>query len=80
MGELKALVDEVSKSTGTALERDAAIALRRIEHAARMMVAARPDTNEFQQLLIRVLAPPPGSEAPEQAETPVAPPSSLIIP
>ena len=45
------------------LERDAAIALRRIEHAAKMMVTVRPDTNEFQQLLARVLAPAPGVAA-----------------
>ena len=39
MAELKAMVDEVVKNAGSALERDAAIALRRIEHAAKMMAA-----------------------------------------
>jgi hypothetical protein len=78
MTELKTVVDEVVKNAGSALERDAAVALRRIEHAATMMVTVRPDTNEFQQLLARVLAPPPGTE--EAREAPAAPASSLIIP
>ncbi len=86
--ELKTVVDEVVKNAGSALERDAALALRRLEHAAKMMVtvrsAAAPHSgapgrladNEFQQLLARVLTPPPGAEhAPE-----AAPASSLIIP
>lgn len=77
MAELKSVVDEVVKNAGSALERDAAIALRRIEHAAKAMAKLRPDTNEFQQLLARVLAPPPGSDEP-QAPAPTA--SSLIIP
>lgn len=78
MGELKGVVDELVKNGGSALERDAAIALRRIEHAAKMMATVRPDTNEFQQLLARVLAPPPGAETQTDAETP--PPQPLIIP
>ena len=77
MGELKGVVDEVVRNAGSALERDAAIALRRIEHAATMIATARPDANEFQQLLARVLAPPPGATEPE---APAATPSSLIIP
>ena len=40
MTELKTMVDEVVKNAGSALERDAAIALRRIEHAAKMMHSA----------------------------------------
>jgi hypothetical protein len=76
--ELKNVVDEVVKNAGSALERDAAIALRRIEHAATMMVAVRPETNEFQQLLARVLTSPPGAQ--QEPETPTAPASSLIIP
>ncbi len=39
MAELKGMVDEVVKNAGSALERDAAIALRRIEHAAKAMSA-----------------------------------------
>jgi hypothetical protein len=77
MAELKGVVDEVVKNAGSALERDAAMALRRIEHAAKMMGTVRPDTNEFQQLLARVLTPPSGVEPPEAPE---APASSLIIP
>jgi len=78
MTELKGVIDEVVKNAGSALERDAAVALRRIEHAATMMVTVRPDTNEFQQLLARVLAPPPGAE--QAPEASAAPASSLIIP
>lgn len=78
MAELKTVVDEVVKNAGSALERDAAIALRRIEHAAKMMATVRPDTNEFQQLLARVLAPPPGAD--QEPEAPAGPASSLIIP
>ncbi len=78
MTELKGVIDEVVKNAGSALDRDAAIALRRIEHAAKMMVAVRPGTNEFQQLLERVLAPPPGAEQP--AEAPASPAPSIIIP
>ena len=74
VAELKVVVDEVVKNAGSALERDAAIALRRIEHAAKMMVGVRPGTNELQQLLARVLVAPPGAQAP------AAPASSLIIP
>lgn len=76
--ELKTVVDEVVKNGGTALERDAVIALRRIEHAAKMMAAVRPETNELQQLLGRVLAPPPG--VPQETPTQDAPRSALIIP
>jgi hypothetical protein len=35
MAELKTTVEEMSKNAGSQLDRDAAIALRRIEHAAR---------------------------------------------
>jgi hypothetical protein len=79
MNELKGVVDEVVKNAGPALERDAATALRRIEHAAKMMTTVKPDTNEFQQLLSRVLAPPPAGSA-DEADADTAPPSSLIIP
>jgi hypothetical protein len=91
MDELKGMVDEVVKNAGSALERDAAIALRRIEHAAKAMSASasrsgasasqpdrgQPRRSELQQLFARVLAPPPGAEQPD-----AAPPSepSIIIP
>ena len=60
MAELKGVVDEVVKNGGSALERDAAVVLRRIEQAATMMVSVRPNANELQLLLTRVLAPPSG--------------------
>ena len=78
MVELRGIVDGVVKNGGSALERDAAVVLRRIEHAARMMVTVRPNTNELQQLFARVLAPPPGGEP--QVEKPAEPASSLILP
>ena len=78
MVELKGVVDEVVKNAGPTLERDAATALRRIEHAAKMMGSVKPDTNEFQQLLARVLAPPP--QGADEPEPPAAAASSLIIP
>ena len=83
MAEMKTLVDEVVKNAGSALERDAAIALRRIEQGAKAMSAYTSRTgseatqSELQQLFARVLAPPPGGEA---KEAPAAPASSLIIP
>ena len=79
MNELKGVVDEIVKSAGPALERDAATALRRIEPAAKMMGTVRPDTNEFQHLLARVLAPPPGEAQPD-AQTANEPASSIILP
>jgi hypothetical protein len=85
MAELKALVDEVVKNAGSALERDAAIALRRIEHGATAMSAYTSQSvgatgqsrTELQQLFARVLAPPPGSE---KQEASAAPASSIILP
>jgi hypothetical protein len=78
MAELKTVVDEVVKNAGSALERDATTALRRIEHGAKMMATVRPDAAELQQLFVRVLAPPPGT-----AQEPIAssaPASSIILP
>ena len=84
MAELKTMITEVVKNAGSALERDAAIALRRIEQGAKAMVAyASASTDrggthsELQQLFARVLTPPPGSE---KSEAPTAPASSIIIP
>jgi hypothetical protein len=77
--ELKALVAEITKEGGSSLERDAAIALRRIEAAAREGEKSDPGGTAFQQLLVRVLLPPGGSAASDQS-TPTAPASSLIIP
>jgi hypothetical protein len=91
MTELKTLVTEVSQNAGSSIERDAAIALRRIEHAAKTMMTAGTG-NELQLLLGRVLAAPaasadaqePGGAATSgRADSPSARPgaaSSLIIP
>ena len=79
MSELRTLVAELSQNAGSALDRDAAIALRRIEHGAKMMAAVRHG-NEFQQLLGRLLSSAaPGSPG-SHAEEASAPPPSLIIP
>jgi hypothetical protein len=78
--ELKALVAEVTREGGSALERDAAIALRRVEAAAKENAKAQPGGNAFQQLLTRVLLPPGGPASEAQRETPTTPGSSLIIP
>ena len=77
--ELSTLVAEVTREGGSALERDAAIALRRIEGAAKQSAKAEPGGAAFQQLLIRVLAPPGGPGAADHTETPSAPASSLLI-
>jgi hypothetical protein len=77
LGELRAVLDDLEKNMGSAIERDAAVALRRIEHAAKMMVAVRPHANELQQLLKRVLASS-DSQVPVEGRTAATP--SLIIP
>jgi hypothetical protein len=79
MTELKVLVAEAARKGGSALERDAAVALRRIEGAAKESAKAQPDGTAFHQLLVRVLLPPGGSGG-GQADAPAAPASSLIIP
>ena len=75
--ELKGMVAEITKEGGSALERDAAIALRRLETAAREIAKSNPTGAAFQQLLIRLLLPAGGTA---NAEAPTAPASSLIIP
>jgi hypothetical protein len=77
--ELKALMAEIAKEGGSALERDAAIALRRIQAAANEGEKADAGGTAFQQLLVRVLLPPGGPAASDQPP-PGAPASSLIIP
>jgi hypothetical protein len=77
--ELTAMVAEVSKAGGSGLERDAAIGLRRIEEAAKSTSRLDPHSTLFQALLVRVLAPPPGTPA-QETDAPTAPASSLIIP
>jgi hypothetical protein len=78
--ELKALVAEITKEGGSALERDAAISLRRIEGAASEAAKAEAGGTAFQRLLLRVLLPPGGATAPERPEAPTTPASTLIIP
>jgi hypothetical protein len=76
MSELKAVLDDMSKNAGSAIERDAALALRRIEHAAKMMVTIKPNENELQQLFNRMLAP---ADTRKQSEPPQST-SPLILP
>jgi hypothetical protein len=90
MSELKAMVDEVVKNAGSALERDAAIALRRLEQAAKAMSGVPPSRperfdetgsttpqSELQNLFARVLAAPPDADKQEPASSPA---SSIILP
>ena len=79
LGDFKALMDELGKSGGrnSGVDRDSAIALRRMEQAARQVSAHDPNGTGFQQLISRMLAPPPDAEQEAKAE---ASASSLIIP
>ena len=78
--EMTAMVAEITKEGGSSLERDAAIALRRVEAAAREIAKSDASGMAFQPLLVRILLPPGGTAAGEGAEAPTAPASSLIIP
>ena len=79
MAELKAVVANAAKTAGGSIERDAAIALRRVEHAGKMMVTVRPGGDELRQLFNRVLKPVPTDKGRgEDAAAPQGP--SLIIP
>ena len=80
MAELKTLVDEIAKTAGTSIERDAAIALRRLEHGARALASLKGGGRELQPLLQRVLAPAGPDTAASGADAPSAPASSIIIP
>jgi hypothetical protein len=75
MTELKTLVAELSREGGSGIERDAAVALRRIERAAKDSAGDEPRSTAFQELLVRMLSSGPT----EQSEAPAAA-SSLIIP
>jgi hypothetical protein len=85
MAELKGMVGEITKSAAaelgagavSGLERDAAIALRRIHEAAKTTSQKDPQTTLFQEMLLRVLAPGPGAGSEPPATVPA---SSLIIP
>jgi hypothetical protein len=79
--ELRGLSAEMTKEGGSAIERDAAIALRRLQDAAREFSKRKPGGRSLQELVIRLLAPAPGAAREEQARAtqPSAGPS-LIIP
>ena len=79
MTDLRGLVNEVAKNAGSAIERDAGIALRRLEQAAQLMVNSGSD-RELQAFLTRVLVPAGGSADRERHAEPGEQPSSLIIP
>ena len=83
LGELRTLTAQVARDVGSSVERDASIALRRIEAAARESSNAEIGSTAFQQMLIRMLArgEDPGQEpkpAPEAATA--RPEAKLIIP
>jgi hypothetical protein len=78
--ELKTLVQEITKEAGAGLERDGAIALRRIEAAARELARSEPGGSGFQPLLVRLLLPQGGAATGEPSAAPTAPASSIIIP
>jgi hypothetical protein len=79
LADFKALLDDLAKSGGggPGIDRDAAIALRRMEQAARQVSAADPNGSAFQQLISRMLAPPPDAQQEAPPETPA---SSIILP
>jgi hypothetical protein len=78
--ELTAMVAEIAREGGSGLERDAALALRRLETAGREIAKTDASGVAFQQLLIRLLLPPGGTAAGAGTDAPTAPASSLIIP
>ena len=87
MAEMKTMVAEIARAasaevpgSASGIERDAAIGLRRIAEAAKATAQHDPQGTLFQELLVRVLAPPPGTTPAEDAATSTAPASSLIIP
>ena len=83
MAELKSAVAELSANTGGTIERDAAIALRRIERGAKTVAEHGRQSTAFLQLLGRLLAGPDGdaeSAQQEAADRGEGPASSLIIP
>lgn len=79
MTDLKAMLSELSKEgRSAAMERDAAIALRRIE-AGTKETARHSEGAEtaFRELLSRVLTPQEGADARAEGQTQ---PSSIIVP
>src|SRR5262249_45296732 len=78
--ELRGLSAEITKDGGSPLERDAAIALRRLQEAARESAKRGPGGRNLQELLIRLLAPAPGTPHADPARPPASAGPSLIIP
>lgn len=77
--ELKAAVAEMTQSGGSGLERDATIALRRLEAAARTSSQSDARSTRLRDLLHRMLAPSPLA-ASHEPDTPAPQTSPLIIP
>ena len=83
MADLKSAVAELSSNAGGSIDRDAAIALRRIERGAKSMAGHTSSSTGFLQLLGRLLAVQGGAADPalqEGSDQPGGPASSLIIP
>jgi hypothetical protein len=83
MAELKSAVAELAASAGGTIDRDAALALRRIEQGARSTAKQGGHSTAFLQLLGRLLAGPGGnadSNRQEAADREEGPGPSLIIP
>jgi hypothetical protein len=78
MAELKAMLAELSKERGTAIERDAAIALRRLQAGASDSAQKETNTTAFRELLTRVLAPPERTSPDAHDAAPG--PSPIILP
>lgn len=83
MAELKSAVAELSATAGGSIDRDAAVALRRIERGAKAMAGHESHSTAFLQLLGRLLAAPGAasdSGPQDAAEGGEGPAPSLIIP
>ena len=66
LSALKPLLVDAGKGAGSAFERDAAVALRRVEDAVRGIRAQAPENRRaFLELLGRVISEPPTAEPPE---------------
>ncbi len=79
---LKPLLNEAGAGGGTPFERDAAVVLRRIEHAARDIRAeANGNRRAFLDLLGRIIRKPAAGEpAPAEGDAPASERSRLILP
>lgn len=80
LAELTPIATEVAHRGGSGVERDTAIALRRIGEAAKAGAKARPDGADFHELLINVLTPEPGTEVEDETQPATEAVSPLILP